>query len=354
MIRIAVCEDEQILLEQLTDDIKNILNKHSVIYSVKAYANGNALLAHKEFDILFLDIAMQPITGLELAKRLRARGDESKMVFITAHRQYAIDAYDVQAFHYLIKPVDLKKLEAILLKLCSLLKGEYDQALSVCQGTMRRRIPFEQILYLEVINRKIYLHKNNESVPFYGKLNEIEPMLPDSFFRCHRSYIVNFDHVKYYKKETIWLDNEYTVPLSRRRHQAFGLAFMYYLKKGEMSFECFNNMGNRLGNFLNFLSISLFKRNAWSKVSLYLSLVLYGKLAIWTHECMVRYCRHCVGKYDLFMRLCIYSEYTAVSWKYHKKGFLYSVDVWDSGSGKRYILPTVYGCSRFNRAGRLS
>ena len=68
MIRIAVCEDEQILLEQLTDDIKNILNKHSVIYSVKAYANGNALLAHKEFDILFLDIAMQPITGLELAK----------------------------------------------------------------------------------------------------------------------------------------------------------------------------------------------------------------------------------------------------------------------------------------------
>ena len=231
MIRIAVCEDEQILLEQLTDDIKNILNKHSVIYSIKAYANGNALLAHKEFDILFLDIAMQPITGLELARRLRARGDESKMVFITAHQQYAIDAYDVQAFHYLIKPVDLKKLEAILLKLCSLLKGEYEHALTVCQGTLVRRIPFEQILYLEVINRKIYLHKNNESVPFYGKLNEIEPMLPDSFFRCHRSYIVNFDHVKYYKKETIWLDNEYTVPLSRRRHQAFGLAFMYYLKK---------------------------------------------------------------------------------------------------------------------------
>lgn len=231
MIRIAVCEDERILLEQLTEDIKNILDKHSIPYSVKAYANGNALLACEEFDLLFLDIAMRSLNGLELAKKLRARGDESKLVFITAHRQYAVDAYDVQAFHYLIKPIDLKKLEAVLLKLCSLLKGESEQALAFRQGTLVRRIPFEQILYLEVVNRKIYLYKSEESVSFYGKLNELEPVLPDAFFRCHRSYIVNLDHVKHYKKEAIWLDNECIVPLSRRRHQAFGLAFMHYLKK---------------------------------------------------------------------------------------------------------------------------
>lgn len=231
MIRIAVCEDEYILLEQLTDDIKNILNKYSILYSIRAFANGNALLACEKFDILFLDIGMQPLNGLELARRLRARGDESKLVFITAHRQYAVDAYDVEAFHYLMKPVDLKKLEIVLLKLCSILKAEYEHALTFCQGTLVRRIPFEQILYLEVMNRKIYLHKNEKSISFYGKLNELEPMLPDTFFRCHRSYIVNFDHVKHYKKEAIWLDNEYIVPLSRRRYQAFGLAFMYYLKK---------------------------------------------------------------------------------------------------------------------------
>lgn len=114
----------------MTDDIKNILNKYSVLYNIKAYANGNALLAREKFDILFLDIAMQPIDGLELARRLCDRGDESKLVFITAHRQYAIYAYDVQAFHYLIKHVDLKKLEVVLLKLCSLLKVEYEHALT--------------------------------------------------------------------------------------------------------------------------------------------------------------------------------------------------------------------------------
>lgn len=231
MIRIAVCEDEQILLEQLTDDIKKILNEHSVIYSIKAYSNGSALLVREAFDIVFLDIAMKPIGGLELARRLRARGDISRLVFITAHSQYAIDAYDVQAYHYLIKPVDLKKLEAVILGLCTLLKGEYEHALAIRQGTTVRRIPFEQILYLEAMNRKVYLHKKEESFSFYGKLDELEPALPDTFFRCHRSFIVNLDHVQHYKKEEVWLDNEDIIPLSRRRYQAFGLAFMYYLKK---------------------------------------------------------------------------------------------------------------------------
>lgn len=90
MIRIAVCEDEQILLEQLTDDIKSILNKHSVMYSIKAYTNGNALLARGVFDILFLDIAMKPLNGLEIARKLRARGDESRLVFITAHQRLSL------------------------------------------------------------------------------------------------------------------------------------------------------------------------------------------------------------------------------------------------------------------------
>lgn len=230
VIRIAVCEDEQILLKRLTDDIKSIMNKHSIIYSIKGYTNGNALLAQGVFDIIFLDIAMEPLNGLEVAKKLRARGDESRLVFITAHQQYAIDAYDVQAYHYLLKPVDIKRLETVLLKLCSLLKGEYEHAVTIRQGTTVRRVLYEQILYLEVMNRKIYLHKSEETLPFYGKLDEIEPMLPDTFFRCHRSYIVNLDHVRHYKKEEVWLDNDDIVPLSRRRYQAFGLAFMYYLK----------------------------------------------------------------------------------------------------------------------------
>ena len=94
------------------------------------------------------------------------------------------------------------------------------------------RASFEgQVYYLEVINRKIHLHTEQESLPFYGKLEELEPSLPETFFRCHRSFIVNFDHVQRYDKKDVWLLNGEQIPLSKRRYQSFGLEFMHYLKE---------------------------------------------------------------------------------------------------------------------------
>ncbi len=231
MIRIAICEDETLLLNQLADTVKIILDKHSVSHTIELFTSGTALLVRAPFDLLLLDIAMKPLSGLELAKKLRTRGDDSKIIFITAHQQYAIDAFDVQAFHYLVKPVDVPKLETVLLKLCPSIQTERKCAIAIRQGTAVRRIPFEQVFYLEVINRKIHLHTENESLPFYGKLEELEPSLPETFFRCHRSYIVNFDHVQRYDKKDVWLNNMERIPLSKRRYQAFGLKFMDYLKE---------------------------------------------------------------------------------------------------------------------------
>ena len=231
MIHIAICEDEPILLNQLADMVKIILDRHSVRHTAELFANGGALLNRGAFDLLLMDIAMEPLNGLELARKLRMRGDRSKLVFITAHRQYAIDAYDVQASHYLVKPVDAGKLETVLIKLCSSLQKERKTAIAIRQGTAVRRIPFEQVYYMEVINRKIHLHTEQECLPFYGKLEELEPSLPETFFRCHRSFIVNFEHVQRYDKKDVWLSNGGRIPLYKRRYQAFGLEFMHYLKE---------------------------------------------------------------------------------------------------------------------------
>lgn len=149
--------------------------------------------------------------------------------------------------------MDIEKLEMILLKLCSSLQKERERAIVVRQGTAVRRMPLEQVLYLEVMDRKIYLHTAEESIPFYGKLEELEPALSkasvsshtpcgresdtinsnlsSTFFRCHRSYIVNLRHVQFYNKGEIQLDNAETIPLSKRRYKSFGLAFMHYLKE---------------------------------------------------------------------------------------------------------------------------
>lgn len=231
MIRVAVCEDEEILLHRLAGLVRGIFDKHCISFYMETYVNVSSLLAHEAFDILLLDIEMEPLNGLEAAERLRRRGDDGKLIFITSHPQYAIAAYDVQAYHYLLKPVNEKKLEALLLTLCSVLERERQQAISVRQGTKVQRVPLNRVLYLEVLDRKVYLHTMEETIPFYGKLEELELTLPGIFFRCHRSYIVHLYCVKKYDKKEIILCNGERIPLSRRRYRPFSLAFMQYIKE---------------------------------------------------------------------------------------------------------------------------
>lgn len=133
MIRVAVCEDEEVLLNQLENWVRVILDRHSIQSHIESYVNSSALLARDAFDILLLDIEMKPLSGMELAKKLRVRGDESKLIFITAYPQYAVEAYDVQAFHYLVKPVDIERLEKVLLQVCSSLQKEHQQAIAIRQ-----------------------------------------------------------------------------------------------------------------------------------------------------------------------------------------------------------------------------
>lgn len=175
MINIAVCEDEPVLLNQLTGQVKTIFEKHSIAYHIESYTNAGALLSREAFD--------------------------------------------------------LQKLEALLLSLSSSLLKKHRQAIAVRQGTHIQRVPLDKILYLEVLDRKIYLHTSRETIPFYGKLEELEPSLPKMFFRCHRSYIVNMQHIKRYDKGEITLYGSETIPLSKRRYPSFGPAFMQYIKE---------------------------------------------------------------------------------------------------------------------------
>ncbi len=243
MIRIGICEDEPVFLERLKKMVSAILDKYPMAYSIEAFTDGTPLLARGAFDILLLDIEMQPCNGIALARKLRERHEEGRIIFITAYEQYAVEAYDVQPFHYLLKPVEERRLEEVLAKAYDSLKKEAEQAIAVRQGGAVRRIPFRDVLYLEVLDRKVYLHTGKEVISFYGKLGDLEHNLlnisspPISihcrtyFFRCHRSYVVNLCHVLSYDKRDVRLDNGESIPLSKRRHQVFGKAFLRYLKE---------------------------------------------------------------------------------------------------------------------------
>ncbi len=114
---IAVCDDEPLECCRLSTMIRELLEERELSYSLRRFQSGRELLdAAEKFDLIFLDILMDGIDGMETARGLLERESESLLVFVSSSRDYVFEAYDVEAFQYLLKPVEAEKLKQVLLR----------------------------------------------------------------------------------------------------------------------------------------------------------------------------------------------------------------------------------------------
>lgn len=192
-MKIAICDDDEWIRRHLESLIEKMLH-------VKAdlYAAGEDLLSSEiDYDILFLDICLEKsesgckIDGMGTAKRLRQKSD-SLIIFITAMPDYVYEAYDVEAFHYLLKPIDEEKLCEVLKRAASKVqeKESSPPLLIRTQGKFIQVLP-EDIFYGENDGRKINLHTKNGVFSYYEKMEVLEEKLGGEFFRSHRGYLVH-------------------------------------------------------------------------------------------------------------------------------------------------------------------
>lgn len=234
MLQIALCDDEQIIIEEM----KKILNSYKTDRSIDLKCvlchNGMSLLREETaFDIVFLDIDMPGINGMDVAKKLRARKDDCIIIFVTACKEMVFDAFEVKAFRYLLKPVNQKDLFKVLDE-ARIEINECDKKTISFEVTQKRivKLPFERILFIETLKRKTMVHTHEESFLSNNKISELEESLdPDQFFRTHASFIVNLEHVKTYSKGDVTLINDQQVLLSRLKENDFKKAFMKSLTR---------------------------------------------------------------------------------------------------------------------------
>lgn len=238
--KIAVCDDEKVIAEQISSMIEKELPE-SKVYQ---FFSGEELLAqNKEFDIYFLDIQMEKITGIEAAKRLRKQDENCVIVFITGVKEYVFEAFDVAALHYLIKPVQEEKLKEVLKRaIKEIEKNRHSQG----NGTVNRQIfirtrnksitvNVSDILYFENEMRKIIVHTKQDAVTFYGNMADMEKQAGAGFYRCHRGYLVNMVYIAEYNAENIYLCNGNKVYLAKEKYQDFVQQYMRYLRNGGVS-----------------------------------------------------------------------------------------------------------------------
>ena len=229
---IAVCDDEV----QIRDCIERYIR---ILYSdavIEFFENGQKLLnSSNMYNILFLDINMPDVDGIKVAKELRERGCDSIIIFVTGLKEYVFDAFDVKAFHYLVKPFDRTKFFDVLNKAAEDIKERQNTKLPeevsiiVKSGAVTHKIYASEIYYLEIYNRKITIYMRDGAVDFYGKMADLEQKLGEDFARCHRSYLVNLRFVKKYTSVNITMENGSSVLMAKQKYPEFVKRYMEYV-----------------------------------------------------------------------------------------------------------------------------
>ena len=238
-MRIGICDDEQKARDYIADKIKCLYSTDTIV----TYVSGRALLCAETLpDILFLDIQMPQPDGVETAKRLRQKDKNMIIIFVTATADYVFEAFDVGAFHYLVKPfADNKFTEVFQNARRQVLDRKNAEAFSmsvprkkpgilITAGGKHFTIHLEDIIYAEVYDRKIMIHTLDSDIEYYGKMKDLEKEVGEDFFRTHRAYLVNFRYITKYDATTIYLKKGQAL-MSKQNYREFVRRYLHYNQK---------------------------------------------------------------------------------------------------------------------------
>lgn len=228
MIIVAICEDERYILEELRKKVEKYINRKSLDASIKTFMSGEELLkAKKKFDIILLDLMLPGIDGLEVARQISCR---SRIIFVTSYREYAVEAFDANAVHYLVKPVTEERLFSALDRAVNQTEQVDNQSLTLIKSGKTQVIFIRDILYCEVFNHQVRIHTVHGTYDYFGTLDMLETKLDERFFRCHRSFVVNMSCVAGQEKGVAILTNGERIFISRRKQTDFIQRLLNFLK----------------------------------------------------------------------------------------------------------------------------
>lgn len=230
-MRVAICDDNEMSRELLNEFLGCYFANRAIHYQVVQYETAVPLLCDVEegelYDLIFLDIYMEEILGIEAAYRLRGIGYRGEIAFLTATDEFALAGYEVGAAGYLLKPLAYEKFCHVMERMTKHLQ---ESTYSIKQRSAVIRIPYGEIIYIESINSKCILHTKNKEYVLYKQLDKIEQELKDCrFLRCHQSFLVNMDYIIQADKE-FELENGETVMIRQRDVKTIRQTFIDYMK----------------------------------------------------------------------------------------------------------------------------
>ena len=222
-MKVAIVEDEEVYAKELTELLSRYAREHNLVLSVDLFTDGLDMAETYEprWDILFLDIALPHLDGMELARRIRKVDQQVILIFITSMAQYAIHGYEVDAQDFILKPANYHALSLRLDKALSRLERDKERYLLLPLEGIKQKVPVSEILYIEVQNHNLDLHAKGQTYRIRSTLSSIEEKLEGCHFsRSSNSYLVNLRHVEGLSQDTVVVGEE-SLPVSRTRKKSF-------------------------------------------------------------------------------------------------------------------------------------
>ena len=238
MVKIALCDDNPQILNYYQSIITECAEKNGIVVKFERFESGEQMLfllsdRPNDVDIIYLDILMGKMDGIETARRLRAIGCVAQIIFLTTSDEYVFEAFDAEPYYYIVKDeMPTVKFKDIFLRAAESVKLRENDFITVSYGGVKVRLNLDEILYFEVQNRIVTVHTSRESIDYYAKLEDIEKMLADKdFVRTHRSYLVNSYYIQKLTRTSLQLTNGQELPISEKYSQSVKQEFSKYLLK---------------------------------------------------------------------------------------------------------------------------
>lgn len=228
-MKIAVCDDDIIYAKEIESNVQAILRERRIFAQFEIFFNSDKLYNSSEmYDIAFLDIEMDPYNGIEVAKHLKEKNEYIIIFFITSYDKYLDDAMDIDAFRYIKKPLDIKRLKIGIEK--ALMQIDNSQiSFFIKNGQESINIWSSSIVCIEIVGHStkivmtnnIYYSDNN--ISFWNK-----KLIASFFYRVHKSFIINMKFITNYKRDSVILCNTIEVPIAYRKQAEFRSYFLNY------------------------------------------------------------------------------------------------------------------------------
>ncbi|CEQ16544.1 LytR/AlgR family response regulator transcription factor [Paraclostridium sordellii] len=233
MLNIVICEDEIEQQEILKDYLEQILNEINSKYEILIFNSGEELFKNypDNIDIFLLDIQMDGLNGMEVARKIRQIDKkEVEIIFTTSLIEYIQEGYEVRAYRYLLKPIKLEDLKKHIILCIEELTKNKEIYIAVNEKNNTCKVKISEITYIEIQKREMTIHTINEDYTINSSMSKLENELSKyNFYRCHKSFMVNIDFIKNIKQYIAILDNKEEVPISRYRFKETKSRFLSYL-----------------------------------------------------------------------------------------------------------------------------